>query len=161
MCTVLTDRALRPTTPLPDAHEPFEPSRGDWPAYWQPERDFSLKHHVRHLPKGMDHASLTAYLGSVINTPPPFDRSPWECVVRRVTEYIYIHVYISPIHPPTHRNQSKPNTHPHTPQLASGFAGRDSTAVVVRLHHVLGDGLSLMGLLDAITQPLHEKHAGR
>lgn len=86
LCTVLTDRALRPTTPLPDAHEPFEPSRGDWPAYWQPERDFSLKHHVRHLPKGMDHASLTAYLGSVVNTPPPFDRSPWECVVRRVTE---------------------------------------------------------------------------
>ena len=37
----------------PDRHEPFDASKGHWPAYWRPEEGFDLKHHVRHLPPGM------------------------------------------------------------------------------------------------------------
>ena len=99
-------------------HRPFDPCT-DWPAYWFTDPAFAHEKHVRHLPDGMSQEGLTAYLASVVNTPPPFDKSPWEIVV--VNEY-----------------EGKP----------------DSTALVLRLHHVLGDGLSLLGLLEVMTEPL-------
>ena len=106
-------------------HRPFDPCT-DWPAYWFTDPAFAHEKHVRHLPDGMSQEGLTAYLASVVNTPPPFDKSPWEIVV--VNEY-----------------EGKP----------------DSTALVLRLHHVLGDGLSLLGLLEVMTEPLLGERAGR
>lgn len=111
-----TDRHAHTPFP-PGTHEPFEPSRGDWPAYWVKEEGFDLAHHVRELPAGMDHAQLTAYLGSVANTPPSFDRSPWEVLVRGVRRCVITHRWML-LHRPDQRNQS--TQHVPTPPPTAG-----------------------------------------
>ena len=41
--------------------------------------------HVRYFEQGpLDHASILAYLGTVINDPPGLDRSPWEILVSSI-----------------------------------------------------------------------------
>ena len=97
-----------------------------------------------------DHESLLLFLSKVINTPPSFEHSPWEmlvCIYQHELSFLWllltfaqasiIHAYI-----PTYI------------QLSHNFEGRDATALVLRLHHVLADGLSLVTFMDAITQPL-------
>lgn len=63
----------------------------------------------------MDHAALSSYLGSVVNTPPSFDRSPWEVLVRggRFVSYTSMDAL-----PSTYQNRpdranetSRPHTH--------------------------------------------------
>lgn len=107
----------------PGAHEPFQPSRGDWPAYWVKEEGFDLAHHVRELPAGMDHAQLTAYLGSVVNTPPSFDRSPWEVLVRGVRRCLITHRWMF-FHRPDQRNQPTNSTRTTPPPTAGQWLCR-------------------------------------
>ena len=46
-------------------------------------------------------------------------------------------------------------------QLSTGFDGKDATAMVLRVHHVLGDGLSLLSVLEAISRPRHAHDSHR
>ena len=109
---------------------------------WLPDRQFCIRRHVRTLPDVKDEAGLINTAAKLANTPLPSHHAQWEVLLIPINKYTG-----SPTTPIPVLHPMAMSTPLQGHKLQEKDAQCSHTALLLRLHHALGDGRSLVQLM--------------